>query len=77
MPFTNVMLPFEPKEVNLAVVIVVDKPLPNPKLLLAPEAVVAPVIANALLEKLGGDHLDEILQRLNLYRENIRNTFRA
>ncbi len=41
------------------------------------EAVVAPVIANALLEKLGGDHLDEILQRLNLYRENIRNTFRA
>ena len=29
------------------------------------------------LEKLGGDHLDEILQRLNLYRENIRNTFRA
>ena len=41
------------------------------------EAAVAPVIANALLEKLGGDHLDEILQRLNLYRENIRNTFRA
>ncbi len=41
------------------------------------EAVVAPVIANALLEKLGGDHLDEILQRLNLYRENIRNTFRT
>ena len=39
------------------------------------EAVVAPVIANALLEKLGGDHLDEILKRLSLYRENIRNTF--
>ena len=41
------------------------------------EAVVAPVIANALLEKLGGDHLDEIRQRLDLYRETIRNTFRA
>jgi len=39
------------------------------------EAVVAPVIANALLEKLGGDHLDEIQKRLALYRENIRNTF--
>lgn len=39
------------------------------------EAVVAPVIANSLLEKLGGDHLDEILKRLSLYRENIRNTF--
>ena len=39
------------------------------------EAVVAPVIANALLEKLGGDHLDEIRQRLDLYRENIRNSF--
>jgi len=41
------------------------------------EAVVAPVIANALLEKIGGDHLDEILQRLNLYRETIRNAFKA
>ena len=41
------------------------------------EAVVAPVIANALLEKLGGDHLDEIQKRLTLYRENIRNTFFA
>jgi len=39
------------------------------------EAVVAPVIANALLEKLGGDHLDEIRQRLDLYRESIRNAF--
>ena len=39
------------------------------------EAVVAPVIANALLEKLGGDHLDEIRQRLDLYRESIRNSF--
>lgn len=41
------------------------------------EAVVAPVIANALLEKLGGDHLDEILQRLDLYRKNLRNMYRA
>jgi len=41
------------------------------------EAVVAPVIANALLEKIGGDHLDEIRQRLNLYRETIRNAFKA
>lgn len=41
------------------------------------EAVVAPVIANALLEKLGGDHLDEIKERLERYRESIRNTFRA
>ncbi len=41
------------------------------------EAVVAPVIANALLAKLGGDHLDEIRHRLDLYRETIRNTFRA
>ncbi|MEI6691123.1 MAG: chorismate synthase [Chlorobium sp.] len=41
------------------------------------EAVVAPIIANALLEKLGGDHLDEILKRLTLYRETIRESFRA
>ena len=41
------------------------------------EAAVAPVIANALLAKLGGDHLDEIRQRLDLYRETILNTFRA
>jgi len=39
------------------------------------EAVVAPVIANALLEKLGGDHLDEIRQRLDLYRKSVRNSF--
>ncbi|MEI7694131.1 MAG: chorismate synthase [Chlorobium sp.] len=39
------------------------------------EAVVAPVIANALLEKLGGDHLDEIRQRLDLYRESVRSAF--
>ncbi len=41
------------------------------------EAVVAPVIANAILEKLGGDHLEEIRQRLDLYRQSIRNTFCA
>lgn len=41
------------------------------------EAVVAPVIANAILEKLGGDHLDEIRQRLDLYRQRILNTFCA
>ena len=41
------------------------------------EAVLAPVIANALLEKLGGDHLEEIRQRLDLYRESLRNTFRS
>ncbi|MEI7749040.1 MAG: chorismate synthase, partial [Chlorobiaceae bacterium] len=41
------------------------------------EAVVAPVIANAILEKLGGDHLEEIRQRLELYRQSIRNTFCA
>ena len=41
------------------------------------EAVLAPVIANALLEKLGGDHLEEISKRLDLYRETIRNTCRA
>ncbi len=39
------------------------------------EAVVAPVIANALLEKLGGDHLHEIRQRFDLYRESIRTSF--
>lgn len=41
------------------------------------EAVVAPVIANALLEKLGGDNLEEIRERLERYRESILNTFRA
>ncbi len=41
------------------------------------EAAVAPVIANAILEKLGGDHLAEILERLELHREKIRNIFRA
>ena len=35
------------------------------------EAVAAPVIANALLRKTGGDHLAEILERLNAYREEI------
>lgn len=41
------------------------------------EAVVAPVIANALLEKLGGDHLEEIKERLDRYRKSILNTFRG
>ena len=40
------------------------------------EAVVAPVIANALLEKLGGDHLVEIQERFNRYQDYIHNTFR-
>ncbi len=39
------------------------------------ETVVAPVIANALLEKLGGDHLEEIRQRLEVYREHVRDSF--
>jgi chorismate synthase len=39
------------------------------------EAAVAPVIANALLEKIGGDHLDEIRERLDLYREKLRKIF--
>jgi chorismate synthase len=39
------------------------------------EAAVAPVIANALLEKIGGDHLDEIRERLELYREKILKIF--
>ena len=41
------------------------------------EAVVAPVIANALLEKLGGDHLEEIRERFNLYRKHIGSMFRT
>ncbi|NTV98812.1 MAG: chorismate synthase, partial [Chlorobiaceae bacterium] len=41
------------------------------------EAAVAPVIANAILEKLGGDHLDEIIERFRLHREKIRNIFRG
>jgi len=39
------------------------------------EAVVAPVIANALFEKFGGDHLEEIRNRLNHYREAVRSAF--
>jgi chorismate synthase len=39
------------------------------------EAVVAPVIANALLEKLGGDNMDEIRERLERYREAVRSAF--
>jgi chorismate synthase len=39
------------------------------------EAVVAPVIANALLEKIGGDHMDEIQSRLEAYREALFQRF--
>lgn len=41
------------------------------------EAVVAPVIANALLEKLGGDHFTEIISRLETYRDHLHRTFKA
>ena len=40
------------------------------------EAVAAPVIANALLRKTGGDHLAEILERLDAYREEIAAKFK-
>ena len=40
------------------------------------EAVVAPIVANALLKKTGGDHLAEILERLDAYREEITARFR-
>ncbi|MCW8819834.1 MAG: chorismate synthase [Ignavibacteriaceae bacterium] len=39
------------------------------------EAVVAPVIANALLRKTGGDHLEEILERLEAYKADIAKNF--
>lgn len=41
------------------------------------EAVVAPVIANAILEKLGGDHMQEIAARLQEYREQLARRFRG
>ena len=41
------------------------------------EAVVAPVIANALLEKIGGDHMAEISARLEQYREELLKRFRG
>lgn len=41
------------------------------------EAVVAPVIANALLEKLGGDHFGEIMERLDAWRQHLHSAFRA
>ncbi|TCD48605.1 chorismate synthase [Chlorobium sp. N1] len=41
------------------------------------EAVVAPVIANALLEKLGGDHMEEIRDRLERYRASLCSAFGA
>ncbi len=40
------------------------------------EAVVAPVVANALLRKTGGDHMQEILERLEAYREEIAKRFK-
>ncbi len=40
------------------------------------EAVVAPIVANALLKKTGGDHLAEIIERLDAYREEITARFR-
>ncbi|ANT64453.1 MULTISPECIES: chorismate synthase [Prosthecochloris] len=40
------------------------------------EAVVAPVIANALLLKTGGDHMQEISERLETYRKEISKRFR-
>ncbi|MEC9486810.1 MAG: chorismate synthase [Prosthecochloris sp.] len=40
------------------------------------EAVVAPVLANALLEKTGGDHFEEVLDRLDAYRKEIDAKFR-
>ena len=40
------------------------------------EAVVAPVIANALLRKTGGDHMEEILERLETYRAAIAAMFK-
>ncbi|NTU57825.1 MAG: chorismate synthase [Chlorobiaceae bacterium] len=39
------------------------------------EAMVAPVIANALLEKIGGDHMHEIKKRLDEYREELKRRF--
>ncbi len=41
------------------------------------EAVVAPVIANALLEKIGGDHMEEVARRLEAYREELLSRFRG
>lgn len=41
------------------------------------EAVVAPVIANALLRKTGGDHMREILERLETYRQETAARFRG
>jgi len=41
------------------------------------EAALAPVIANALLEKLGGDHLEEIKSRLDVWRRHLKETFQA
>ncbi len=39
------------------------------------EAVIAPVLANALLEKFGGDSLDELQERLARYRQKLTEHF--
>ncbi len=41
------------------------------------EAALAPVIANALLEKLGGDHIEEIKSRLGAWKRHLEETFQA
>jgi chorismate synthase len=40
------------------------------------EAMVATVIANALLLKIGGDHFEEIRERLEAYRAMLKEKFR-
>lgn len=39
------------------------------------EAVIAPVLANALLEKFGGDSLEELQERIDAYRQKLAATF--
>jgi chorismate synthase len=39
------------------------------------EAVIAPVLANALLEKFGGDSMDELQERLASYRQKLMENF--
>jgi chorismate synthase len=39
------------------------------------EAVIAPVLANALLEKFGGDSIDELQERLASYRQKLMENF--
>lgn len=40
------------------------------------EAVIAPVLANALLEKFGGDSIDELQERLTAYRQKLMAEFK-